>query len=331
MEPLEVFSRIADAALEATVVGSFSRVGFAARRALFHWDSEPLADLDGKVALVTGATGGLGLAAAHSLAARNAKVWVVGRDPGRTEAARDRIIAATPGARVATAVADLAVLTDVRQCAATVLGEESRLDVLVHNAGALAHDLQFTGDGIELTAQVHVVAPFLLTSMLLDRLQSTGGARVVTVSSGGMYTQALDLAQLERPQAPFKGTRAYANAKRAQVVLNELWSQRRESAGVTFHAMHPGWADTAGVQASLPRFRAIMRPILRSPAEGADTIVWLASAPEALETNGGFWLDHRRRLTHPLPGTRTSPEAARDLWIWCADRAGADVDGRSAR
>lgn len=319
---------LADAALEATIIGSFSRVGFAARRSLFAWGAEPHVDLSGRVVLVTGATGGIGLAAAHAFAARNADVWIVGRDAARTEGARAQIIATTPGARVTAAVADLSSLDDVGRCADTVLRDASRLDVLVHNAGALARDLEYTDDGIETTAQVHVVAPFLLTARLVARLRATAGSRVITVSSGGMYTQPLDLPRLETPGEPFDGTRVYANAKRAQVVLNEQWARLPAAAGVTFHAMHPGWADTPGVQTSLPRFRAVMGPLLRTPVQGADTIVWLASAADALETNGAFWLDRRARSTDKLPWTRTPDLTARALWDWCGAHAGVGAELR---
>ncbi len=324
MSPGDLARRAADSALEATVVGGFSRLGYSARRCLFHWDAEPTADLAGRTALVTGATGGLGLAAAHGLAVLGADLWIVGRDPDRTGAAREQIVAAHPGARVTSVVADLARLGDVRALAGRVNHELDRLDVLVHNAGALVPDLQFTDDGIEVTAQVHVVAPFLLTTLVLPRLRATIGARVVTVSSGGMYAQRLDTAALTRPPVPFDGARSYANAKRAQVVLNELWPRRPEADGVTFHAMHPGWADTPGLQSSLPRFRSVMRPLLRTPAQGADTIVWLASASEPLRYNGRFWLDRRPRHTSPLPWTRVTDDEAQALWDWCAERAGRD-------
>jgi NAD(P)-dependent dehydrogenase (short-subunit alcohol dehydrogenase family) len=317
--------RVADAALEATVVGSFSRLGFGARRALFGWDAEPPVDLTGRVALVTGATGGIGVATAHALATRHADVWILGRDATRTEHARQAILASTPGARVTAAVADLADFDDVRRLADAVLHDTARLDVLVHNAGALVHDLRYTSDGIEVTAQVHVVAPVLLTSLLLEHLRATAGSRVITVSSGGMYTTRLDVEGLAKPPLPFDGVRVYANAKRAQVVVNELWTRRPEAAGVTFHAMHPGWADTPGIRAALPRFHAVMRPLLRTPAQGADTIAWLAGAPEARETNGGFWLDRRRRATEPLPGTHTPDQSAQQLWAWCTERAGVEL------
>ena len=313
--------RLADAALEATVVGSFSRIGFAVRRALFDWDAEPVVDMSGRVALVTGATGGLGLAAATALAQRNADLWIVGRDPQRTEAARRAIAAVAPDSNVTSAVADLAVLDDVRKLSEHVRRSVPRLDVLIHNAGALTHDLCYTADGLEVTAQVHVVAPFLLTAELLPILQATPDARVITVSSGGMYTKRLDLDALAAPEIPFKGVRAYANAKRAQVVLNELWSQYAGASGVVFHAMHPGWADTPGVRESLPRFRALMGSLLRTPRQGADTMVWLATDPRALETNGLFWLDRRPRSVAPVPGTRTSDADAERCWNWCVDRA----------
>ena len=314
--------RLTDAALEATVVGSFSRIGFAARRALFDWDSEPIVDMAGRVVLITGATGGLGLAAATALAQRNAELWIVGRDPLRTETARRAIASVAPHSSVTTAVADLAALDEVRNLADRVRRSTPRLDVLIHNAGALTHDLRYTADGLELTAQVHVVAPFLLTAALLPVLQAAPAARVITVSSGGMYTQHLDLDALAAPRTPFNGTRAYANAKRAQVVLNESWSKHARASGVVFHAMHPGWADTPGVRESLPRFHALMGPLLRTPSQGADTMVWLASDPRALDTSGRFWLDRRPRAVAPLPGTSTSDADAERCWQWCVDRTG---------
>jgi NAD(P)-dependent dehydrogenase (short-subunit alcohol dehydrogenase family) len=281
----------------------------------------------GKVAIVTGATSGLGLAAATRLASLGASVRLLGRDAGRTEHARRRIAAETGNDDIEIGVADLARLDDVRRFADQILATHERLDVLIHNAGALVHQHELTTDGMELTAQTHVVAPFVLTHELLGLLGRTPGSRVVTVSSGGMYTQRLDLERLDResgvgPHPDFDGVKAYALAKRAQVVLNHSWAGRAEATGVTFHAMHPGWVDTPGVQTALPDFARRVGPWLRTPFQGADTMVWLAAAREPLEVNGRFWLDRRQRWPSKLPWTRTSAAAADQLWSWVAHRAG---------
>ncbi len=199
-----------DAALDLTVVGSFSRIGYAARRARFGWDRVAPQDLSGRVVVVTGATSGLGLAAARMVARRGADVFLVARDAARADAARRSIVADVPNAQIETIIADLADLDAVRAAATRIGAATERIDALINNAGALVHQLERTRDGIELTAQVHVVAPFLLTTMLLPRLHAAGTARVVTVSSGGMYLRPLDVDALDAPPMPFDGARAYA-------------------------------------------------------------------------------------------------------------------------
>jgi NAD(P)-dependent dehydrogenase (short-subunit alcohol dehydrogenase family) len=118
---------------------------------------------------------------------------------------------------------------------------------------------------------------------------------------------------------------AYARAKRAQVTLAELWAERLAPAGVAVHAMHPGWADTPGVERSLPTFRKVLGPLLRTAAEGADTLVWLAVDPAAVAgPSGRFWLDRRPRPVHRLAATRradTPAERAR-LWAWAVEKSG---------
>ncbi len=237
-------------------------------------------------------------------------------------AAAHAVVSAHPRAQVEVALADFARLEDARRLARAIVASEQRVDVLIHNAGALNHQLQITENGLEMTAQVHVVAPFLLTVELLPLLCDTSASRVITVSSGGMYVQPLDLARLAGTAQPFRGTRAYANAKRAQVVMNERWARSGAAKGVGFFAMHPGWVRTAGLREGLPRFYAAMRPLLRTPDEGADTIMWLAAGDLPKGANGRFFLDRHARAVSPLPGTRTTDAAAGDLWRWCADRAG---------
>ena len=149
------------------------------------------------------------------------------------------------------------------------------------------------------------------------------------MSSGGMYTAALTVENLQMTEAAYRGSDQYARAKRAQVTLNEVWAQQIERAELVFHAMHPGWADTPGVQESLPQFRRLMKPLLRTPAEGVDTLVWLAADDgEPLRTTGDFWLDRRRRKIHRLASTRRSDTLQRrhELWDWCVDQTGAQLD-----
>jgi NAD(P)-dependent dehydrogenase (short-subunit alcohol dehydrogenase family) len=143
-----------------------------------------------------------------------------------------------------------------------------------------------------------------------------------------MYTQRFDLATLEMGPDDYNGTVAYARAKRAQLVLLHEWVRRMDTSGIIFHAMHPGWADTPGIREGLPGFAKVMGRWLRTPEQGADTIVWLAAAPEAVESTGGFWLDRRSRWEHRVPWTRLSTDGFADagaaLWDWCAERTGWD-------
>ena len=212
---------------------------------------------------------------------------------------------------------DLSDLRDIRRFAAEFLASEPRLDVLVNNAGVLPAQRAVTADGLELTFATNVAAPFLLTKLLLGRLRSSAPSRIVNVTSGGMYTQRLHVEDLQMERGKFDGTVAYARTKRAEMVLTELWAQRLEGSSVVVHAMHPGWADTPGVRASLPTFHRLTRPLLRTPEQGADTIVWLAAAAEPARSTGGLWHDRRRRATHRVPWTRESSDEREALWTAC--------------
>jgi NAD(P)-dependent dehydrogenase (short-subunit alcohol dehydrogenase family) len=309
---------LVDRAMEATLVPSFTTIGPRVRSRLFGWTpSAELPTLDGKVVLVTGATSGLGEAAALDLARLGASVRLLARNPAKAADTERRVREESGNDDVRSGIADLSSLDAVRRFADEFLADHDRLDVLVHNAGALVHDFERTVDGIEVTVQTHVVAPFLLTQLLLPRLEAAGSARVLWVTSGGMYTERLSVDDLEMEPDGFDGTKAYARAKRAQVALVAEWARRE--AGVVFHAMHPGWADTPGIEESLPRFHRLVGPLLRSPAEGADTIVWLAAAEEPGKSSGALWLDRRPRATHRLRRTRRPDEAAEAarLFAWC--------------
>ena len=314
---------LVDDALEVTVVGSFSRVGFVLRRLLFGWDPPADGALRGRTALVTGPTSGLGRAATDALAALGARVILVGRREERLAAVRDALVATHGEDRFPIVVADMGSLASVRAATDRIIETEPRLDVLVDNAGAIFPERSESPDGIEATLAVLVVGPFVLVSGLLPLLRRTPGARVVCVTSGGMYTQKLDLDDLQSTVVPFSGPRAYARAKRAQVALVREWARRLRGTGVTINAMHPGWADTPGLAETLPGFYRAMRPVLRSPAEGVDTITWLAADPAGAATSGSLYLDRRPRPFDRVPGTRLSPGDRRRLWDMVVALSGA--------
>jgi dehydrogenase/reductase SDR family member 12 len=307
-------SSLLDTALDLSVLGGYTGVGYRIRSR--GWTALPR--MEGKVVLITGATSGLGLAAADGFARLGATVWLAVRNRERGEVARATILEHLGEADVHLGLCDLSGLDSVRQFAERFTAETPRLDVLVNNAGVLTQKRELSADGIELTLATNVIAPFLLTQLLIPMLERSAPSRIVNVSSGGMYSQKLRADDLQSEQEDFDGPTAYARTKRAEVVLSEMWAQRLAGTGVTVHAMHPGWADTPGVRSSLPRFYRVTRPLLRSPYQGADTIVWLGAAAEPPETSGGFWHDRRRRPTHLLPGTRET-EVERDrLWAECA-------------
>jgi NAD(P)-dependent dehydrogenase (short-subunit alcohol dehydrogenase family) len=311
-------AEVLDAALEFPVFTSFTRLGYDARSRLAHWAPLSSYRMDDQVVLVTGATSGLGMVAAEQFLRCGATVVLLGRDRAKTEGVAASLTASTGSDRVHSVVADMGDLGQVRAAAADVLARFERLDVLVHNAGALTADRRTAPSGIEATVASQVVGPFLLTTLLLPRLREAHPGRVITVSSGGMYASPLRVSDLQMGD-DYKGSEQYARAKRAQVTLNEMWAERVPANDVVFHAMHPGWADTPGVRESLPTFRKVVGPLLRTPAQGADTIVWLAADQgEPLSSSGGFWLDRHRRSIHKLPNTRSSDTPARrqELWTW---------------
>jgi dehydrogenase/reductase SDR family member 12 len=313
-------ARAVDRALEASVVGSFTRIGHHARRRLFEWTPLESLGLEGKVAVVTGATSGLGRTAAGLMAQLGGHVCIVGRDPERTERARSEISEAA-GA-VEADLADLSSLAETAAFAARFATRHDRLDVLVLNAGALTHEYAVTGEGNETTLATHVLSPFLLIRALRPLLEASASSRVILVASGGMYTEPLDVAALDPDPVAYDGTKAYARCKRAQVVLAEEWTRDLLGTGIAVNAMHPGWADTPGLRAALPGFSRIVGPLLRTPEEGADTIVWLAAAPDAAEPSGLFFLDRRPRAKHRLRRTRRPDEVreAARLWRLCTER-----------
>lgn len=318
------WTRVADTVLDRTIVPGYSRIGPRLRRRWWPADPAP-GSLQGKRVVVTGASSGLGTAAVSGLAELGAIVHLVGRAAERLEQAADGVRAQWPDADLVVDVCDVSDLAAVRAYAEDLAGRTDSLRALVHDAGVLPPERTESAQGHELAFATHVLGPLLLSELLRPRLRADGDARVVWVSSGGMYAQPFshDVADdLEYLAEDYQGTTAYARTKRMQVIVAELLATRFAAEGIAVHSMHPGWADTPGVAESLPRFATVMKPLLRSPAEGADTIVWLAASPLATESTGEFWCDRLPRPTSYLPWQREDPTDRILFWERCLEAVG---------
>ncbi len=313
---------LVDTALEISVVGSFSRIGYLVRSRMYDWSPVGPGSLGDRVVLVTGPTSGLGRTIALSAADAGARLILVGRDAARLDEVADGITAQHGADRAMPVVADMSSARSVDEAVRRIGDSGATIDVLVDNAGAIHQRRTLTADGLEATFATMVVQPFRLVHGLLPLLARSGRGQVIAVTSGGMYAQALDLDDLQSERGSFDGVRAYARAKRAQVALIREWARRRRGSGVRFDAMHPGWADTPGLRDALPRFRTLLRPILRSTAEGADTCLWLAGGGAPGRRDGRLYLDRRERPFDRVPWTRLDGAARAALWDRVVSLAG---------
>ena len=306
--------------LDTAIVPGFSRIGFLARSRINHWDQVSSYDLSGKVVVITGPTSGLGKECVRILAPTGAQLVLVARNKEKCEDVISSVRNICTGPEPMCVVAEMGDLPSVGRAAREIATHFAQVFAIVHNAGALLNSREVSPQGIEQTVASHVLGPHLLTTVLLPNLIATQG-RVVTVSSGGMYSAELPNIDgkrtLEMRPDIYNGSKQYAIAKRAQVTLNEIWATKERA--VHFDSMHPGWADTPGVQESIPAFRRITKPILRSAQQGADTIAWLAAVQPIPGPSGAFWSDREVRSIHKLPMTRRSDtaQARTNLWNWC--------------
>lgn len=280
----------------ATALACFTRYGH--RRGRRKW--LPMSsDMAGKHVLLTGANAGLGFATAVSLLEAGATLTVVIRDPAKLDLMQQAFEAETGRRADRVELADLSLLGDVNRLCQKLLHQGEPIDVLINNAGALFNDYAVTREGLERSVSLLLLSPWRLTEQLLPLLRRADTpARVINVVSGGMYTQKLRCDELIMPEHNYDGTAAYARAKRALTVLTELWADQWAADNIVVNSMHPGWADTPGVQNALPGFRRVTKKVLRTPDEGADTVIWLARATEADKLTGKLFLDREPRTTH---------------------------------
>jgi retinol dehydrogenase 14 len=276
----------------------------------------------GKFVLVTGGTGGIGRATAIGLAALGARVGITGRDPARTEAAAASMSAAPGSPAVDAFAADMSVQAGVRCLAAQVLDTYPRLDVLVNNVGGFWAHRHVTSDGLERTFALNHLAPFLLTSLLLDRLTASASARIVTVSSGAHASGRIDFDDLQGVRN-YSGQRAYSQSKLANVMFTYELARRLDGAGVTATVLHPGVVrtsfgaeDQAAPMAVLIR---VARLIMKTPSQGAVTSIYLASSPEVEGITGRYYANRKPKTSSQASYNTT---AAARLWQASADLVG---------
>jgi NAD(P)-dependent dehydrogenase (short-subunit alcohol dehydrogenase family) len=270
-------------------------------------------NIENKLCLITGATSGIGQAAAVELARKGAHVVFTARD----ERKRDELLAelrrVSPSGRADALFGDLSSMKEVRRIAASFKERFDRLDVLVNNAGAIFPNRELTAEGFEQTFALNHLSYFLLTRELLDVLRASAPARIVNVASrahqrGRMHFDDL---QLERDYGAW---RAYGQSKLANVLFTRELARRLEGSGITANCMHPGVVSTGfgksrpGLTSFLHRMAA---PFLLTPEQGADTLIWLASSKEVQGRTGGYYV--KRHEVAPSRAAR-DPEAARRLW-----------------
>lgn len=268
----------------------------------------------GKTVLVTGGTTGIGRATAEGLAAMGATVAITGRDEARTKTAAAQIAATSGNPNVVPFPADMSVQAEVRRLAAEILAAYPRLDVLVNNVGGFWGSRHVTADGYEHTFAVNHLAPFLLTDLLRDRLIASAPARIVNVSSGAHTMGRMDFDDLQGERR-FSGQAAYNQSKLANVLFTYELARRLAGTGVTANVLHPGVVRTRFAAEDPSRMwkiaLPIIRPMLKSPAQGAATPIYLASSAEVAGVSGEYFINRKARKS-----SKSSYDTADAARLW---------------
>ncbi|MDV3277468.1 MAG: SDR family oxidoreductase [Nitrososphaerales archaeon] len=275
----------------------------------------PVAEkMKGKVCVVTGGNSGIGKVTALELARMGANVVMVSRDPRKGERARAELVRDSGNSAVELMIADLSLQREVRRLASDLKRAHTKIHVLVNNAGSNFVGYSETEEGVERTMAVNYFAPFLLTNLLVDVLVASAPSRVVNVASVAHHGSALDLDDMNgrKSQGTF-GLRAYGRSKLALVLFTYELARRLQGKGVTVNCLHPGAVRTniwshSGVASPLAR---IVSLFMRGPEKGAETCVYLASAPEVEGLTGKYFIDLKER--HSSRASYDEELAAR-LW-----------------
>jgi NAD(P)-dependent dehydrogenase (short-subunit alcohol dehydrogenase family) len=267
-----------------------------------------------KRVLITGATRGIGLAAAQALARRGAKLAIVARDDARGAAAVTSI-EGEGGSTVDLLRADLTSQASIRALADEVLERYPRIDVLINNAGAIFAQRELTVDGIERTWALNHLAPFLLTTLLLDRLKASAPCRIITTSSDAHKGKLIPFDDLNAEHSwKGRGLTRYGETKLANIMFTRELARRVEGTGVTTYCFHPGLVATGFNRnngAMMTAAMMIIAPFARSPRKAAQTLVWLADSPDVSKQSGGYYEDRALAVSSRQA---QDPALAKRLW-----------------
>jgi dehydrogenase/reductase SDR family member 12 len=254
-------------------------------------------DLTNKTALITGASSGIGFETALKLARLGANLILVSQNSSRLNSAKENIIHSTGNENIRIETVDLSLIKNTKSLAVKLLKELPSLDILVNNAGFLFNNREETVEGYDKSNALLLYSPFVLTELLFPILKKGKNPVVVNVVSGGLYTSKWTNEDIEN-KINYNGAKAYAKAKRGLLIASNHWSDKWKEHGIRSYSMHPGWSDTSAVRETLPLFYGITKSILRTPFEGADTVVYLSSNLDLLNTSGGLYLDRRLETEH---------------------------------
>jgi NAD(P)-dependent dehydrogenase (short-subunit alcohol dehydrogenase family) len=279
----------------------------------------------GRTVVITGATSGIGEAAALELARMGARIVFVARRPSRARATMAKLVEAAPHGGHVVHMANLLLMSEVRRLAGEIAATEEKIDVLINNAGAMFADRAVTEEGLEANFAVNHMAYFILTCLLLPRLRAAGRARTVSTASDAHWGAKLDFTDLQC-ESDYAFFDAYSKTKLCNVLFTRELARRIAGSGVTANALHPGLVDTrlgdpvSHLQST--RFAAAMLRTAQPPEKGAESVVYLATAPELAMQSGGYYA---KCAPCPVSPAARSDDDAAALWEISARLSGADI------
>jgi len=282
-------------------------------------------DITNRNYLITGSNSGIGYSAALEISKRGGRVHLICRNRERGEKALNEIKQESKNENVFLHICDISLIRDIKIFTQQWLESGQVVDVLIHNAGIMNTEREETSEGIEKTFATNLLAPFLLTKLLLDNESNKQKPqdmkqRVIIVSSGGMLTQKMstdfEFKRVLNGEKKWDGMAAYAQTKRASVYLTELFAEKYPH--VNFFSMHPGWVNTPQLESAMPTFNRLTKRMQRTPQEGSDTIVWLAISPTVEETFSSMFFQDRQPVDKFISNSNTeSPaEDVEKLWSY---------------